>query len=165
MKRSRGRPKGKKFPQPQTTAEAFAIAIYGKLGTTEAMGILLDCPWPLIAAGKSCSRVDRMLVSSVPKLAADAWARRIGPIIAKKIALGDGEFFRQLGSAVEEFSKTEDRVESRRRYLAIECKLSCDNAGLSFTRKRLRDYYNRNNPGDKIDSSTLSKLFRWSKLT
>lgn len=43
MKKSRGRPRGKKYPQPHTTAEGFDIARYGKIGGTEAMSILRDC--------------------------------------------------------------------------------------------------------------------------
>jgi hypothetical protein len=45
MKRKRGRPKGKLYPQPRTIEEAFDIAISGKLGASEAMALLRDCPY------------------------------------------------------------------------------------------------------------------------
>jgi hypothetical protein len=94
---------------------------------------------------------------------AEWWALRIGPIVGQRIASGDGEFFRQLANAVEEFSKVGGAIESRSRYLAIEHKLACDAQGKPFTRKGLRDYYNRHCPGETIDSSTLSKRFKWAQ--
>ena|SRR6516165_2035707 len=169
MKRKRGRPPGKKFRQPQTTAEGFDIATYGKVGGTEAMSVIRDCPYPTINFIKAIDpqhrgKVDKRLLKWAPKLQ-DTWALRIGPIIGQKIAEGDVEFFRQLADAVEEFSDASGAVESRRRYLAIQHKLACDAQGIPFTRKGLRDHYNRHIPGEEINSSTLSKLFKGAQST
>jgi hypothetical protein len=166
MKRKRGRPKGKSYPKSRTTAEAFDTAIYGRLGASEAMSLLRDCPYPAIdfirkSDPKTHDRVEKKLLKWAPRLE-ESWLRRIGPILGKKIASGDGEFFRQLGNAVEEFSKINRPADSVRRYLAIECKLHCDATGAPFTCKALRDYYKRHDPGHKIDSSTLSKMRRWA---
>jgi hypothetical protein len=166
MKRSKGRPKGKKYPQPRTT-EGFDTAIYGKIGVSEAMGIIRDCPYPTIefikkVPPKHRGQGDKRFLKWAPKLEA-SWALRIGPIIGQKIASGHGEFFRQLTNAVEEFSNIRGPIESPRRYLAITCKFFCEATGVRFTQKALRDYYNRHNPGEKIDSSTLSKQFKWAQ--
>lgn len=164
MKRKRGRPPGKKFPLPHTTAEGFDIATYGKVAGTDAMGLIRDCPYPAInfigeIDPKYRGEVDKKFLRWAPKLA-ERWALRIGPIVGQKIASGDGDFFRQLANAVEEFSNVGGSIESRSRYLAIEHKLACDAQGKPFTRKGLRDYYNRYCPGETIDSSTLSKRFK-----
>jgi hypothetical protein len=167
MKRTRGRPKGKKYPQPRTTAEGFDTAISGKVGSTEAMGVIRDCPYPSIKFIEEIDPqrrdiFDNKFLRWVPQVA-EAWALRIGPIIGQKIASGDGEFFRQLADAVEEFSNTERQVESPRRYLAIACKSDCEAARVPFTRKALRKYYDRHYAGQSIDSSALSKLFKWAQ--
>jgi hypothetical protein len=166
MKRKKGRPKGKAYPKPHTSAEGFDTAIYGKLGASEAMSLLRDCPYPTIdfirkSDPKIRDRVEKKLLKWAPKLE-EGWLRRIGPTLGKKIAAGDGKFFRELGDAVEEFAKSYRPVDSIRRYLAIECKLYCDAMGEPFTCKRLCDYYKVNSPGDVIDSSTVSKLRRWA---
>jgi hypothetical protein len=88
MKRKRGRPSGKKFPQPHTTAEGFDTATYGKIGGTEAMGLIRDCPYPAISLigeidPKHRSQVDKKFLKFAPKLAR-SWALRIGPIIGHK---------------------------------------------------------------------------------
>src|SRR6266567_1057893 len=136
MKRKRGRPKGKSYPEPHATHEGFDIANYGKLGASEAMALLRDCPYPTIdfvqkSDLRSRNRTDRKhlpprkaFLKMGPKLK-EIWLRRVGPILGEKIAGGDGEFFRQLGDAVEEFSKSR-RPDSFRRLLAIECKVDCD---------------------------------------
>ena len=167
MKRKRGRPRGRKYPQPQTTDEGFDIATYGKIGGTEAMDIVRDCPYPTInfiaeVPSKHRGRAEKKLLKFAPKLE-EWWALRIGPIIGQKIASRDGEFFRQLANVVEEFSRLEKGVESHRRYLAIAHKFSCDAQGIPFTRKGLHDYYNRRYPREIIESSTLSKLFKWAQ--
>jgi len=167
MKRKRGRPPGKKFPLPHTTAEGFDIATYGKIGGTGAMSIIRDCPHPTINFIKGIDppyrgQTEKKFLRMAPKLEA-RWAFRIGPIVGQKIASGDGEFFRQLANAVEEFSKSGGAIESRSRYLAIEHKLACDAHGKPFTRKGLRDYYNRHCHGETIDPSTLSKRFKWAQ--
>lgn len=139
MKKSRGRPRGKKYPQPQTTAEGFDIATYGKIGGTEAMSILRDCPYPTIKFVEDKHLTDRYphedYFSRLAPTLADAWVRRVGPIIGQKIASRDVEFFRQLANAVEESLKTEREIENPLRYLAISYKyLLCDVAGIPFTK-------------------------------
>jgi hypothetical protein len=106
--------------------------------------------------------VDKKFLKVAPEFA-EMWALRIGPIVGQKIAAGDARFFYELGNAVEEFSKVKGAVESRRRYLAISYRLLCDGREMLFTRKGLRDYYNRCCPGEEINSSTLSKLFKWAQ--
>jgi hypothetical protein len=167
VKRKRGRPRGRKYPQPETTDEGFDIATYGKIGGSEAMDIVRDCPYRTInfiaeVPSKHRGRAEKKLLKFAPKLE-EWWALRIGPIIGQKIASGDGEFFRQLANVVEEFSKVEGAIESPRRYLAIAYKFACDAQSILFTRKGLRDFYNRCCPGEKIDSSTLSKQFKWAQ--
>jgi hypothetical protein len=166
MKRKRGRPKGKAYPKPLTSAEGFDIARYGKLGASEAMSLLRDCPYPTIefirkSDPKTRDRVEKKLLRYAPKLE-ERWLRRVGPILGKKIADGNGQFFREFGNAVAEFSKLHRQVDSIRRYLAIDCKLHCDATDRPFSCKALRDYYKRHNPGDEIDSSTVSKIRRWA---
>jgi hypothetical protein len=168
MKRKRGRPPGKKYPQPHTTAEGFDIATYGKIGGTEAMSIIRDCPYPAINLFRQIDpryrgKLDKKFLKWAPELA-ERWALRIAPIIGQKIAAGDGEFFRELANAVEEFSNVKGAIESRRRYLAIQYKFYCDAHGIPFTRKGLRDYYKHCCPGEEINSSTLSKQFKWAQL-
>src|SRR5438552_2523786 len=168
MKKSRGRPKGKKYPQPHTTAEGFDIATYGGTGGTEAMSILRDCPYPAIKFVEDKHPTHRYrhedYFSRLAPTLAEAWVRRIGPIIGQKIASGDVEFFRQLANAVEESSKTEREIENPLRYLAIGYKyLFCDLTGIPFTRKGLGNFYRSECPGQTIRSSTLSKLFKWAQ--
>jgi len=167
MKRKRGRPPVKSYPQPHTIADGYDIAIYGKLGASEAMGIIRDCPYPTtkfirIDCPESRARIGTKSFRSALNLA-DGWALRIGPIIGQKIASGDGDFFRSLADLVEKFSQEEEEIMETRRYLAIGYKGTCDRTGVPFTRKGLRDHYDRNYPGQTIDSSTLSKLFKWAQ--
>jgi hypothetical protein len=87
MKRKRGRPKGKSYPEPQTSAEGFDIALYGKLGASEAMSLLRDCPYPTIdfikkKAPKTRDRVDKKLLKLAPKIA-ERWLRRIDPSLGQ----------------------------------------------------------------------------------
>jgi hypothetical protein len=166
MKRKRGRPPVKSYPQPHTIADGYDIAIYGKIGASEAMGIIRDCPYPTtefirIDSPHSRAQVGTKYFRSALNFA-DGWALRIGPIIGQKIASGDSEFFRQLADAVEKFSEGEENMETRR-YLAIGYKGTCDRMGVPFTRKGLRNYYNCYCPGQTIDSSTLSRLFKWAQ--
>ena len=72
-------------------------------------------------------------------------------------------FFRDLPGAVEEFRKETRSIDSFRRYVAAEYKLLTYVTNKPFTRKGLKDYYSRRNPGDKIDSSTLSKMMKWAQ--
>jgi hypothetical protein len=139
MKRKRGRPPEKSYPKPHTSAEGFDTAAYGKLGASEAMSLLRDCPYPTIdfiqkRDPKNRDRVDRKLLKLAPKLQ-ERWLHRIGPIIGKKIVAGDAEFFRQLGNAVEKFSRIAE-PQSFRRYLAISCKLYCDATGVPSLARR-----------------------------
>jgi hypothetical protein len=167
MKRRRGRPPEKSRPQPQTMREGTDIAVYGKLGASEAMAFLRDCPYLTIdyiqkMPSRKRDRVDKEYLRRAPEFT-ENWARRVGPILGKKIAAGDGNFFRELGKAVEERSKDIRPIEDFRRYLAIQYRLICYARGVPFTSKGLRDYYRRYNPRDNVDSSTLSKIMKWAR--
>jgi hypothetical protein len=167
MKRKPGRPPEKSRPEPQTIGEGTDIAVYGKLGASEAMAFVRDCPYPTIdyiqrKASRKRDRVDKDYLRGAPEFA-EQWARRIGPIVGKKIVAGDGRFFRELADAVEECSKSIRPIEDLRRYLAIQYRLICYANDLAFTSKGLRDYYRRYNPGDNVDSSTLSKIMKWAR--
>lgn len=64
MKRKCGRPRGKSYPEPHTTSDGFDVAAYGKIGGTEAMAIVRDCPYTTIdyirrKASKNRDRVDK----------------------------------------------------------------------------------------------------------
>jgi len=167
MKKKRGRPKGKAYPQPHTIEEAFDTAIYGKLGASEAMALLRDSPFPMLdyikrKPAKKRDRVDKEYLRRAPEFI-EKWARHAGRILCNKIALGDVTFFRELAHAVDEFCKETRPIESFRRYVAIEYELLSYVSNMAFTSKGLRDYYRRRNPGDIIDSSTLAKMMRYAR--
>jgi hypothetical protein len=144
MKRQRGRPKGKQYPEPKTILEAFRIARYRKLGASEGMWVVICCP--LLAAHNI-----------------NQWNREIGTLVRQRICARDQEFFRQIADAIEVRSSRELPNIERRRYLAIQYKLDCAGQGKPFTRRGLRDFYNRHDPGQRIESSTLSKIYKWAK--
>jgi hypothetical protein len=167
MKRKRGRPRGRKYPPPQTTAEGFDIATYGKIGGTEAMDLIRDCPYLTSdyirkKDRKRRDRVDNEYLRRESEFA-EKWAHRIGPVLGKHIAAGNGDFFRQLADAVELCSSESWPIESDRRYLAMEYKLLCYVTGISFNRAGLRAHYKHRNPKDKFDSSTFAKIFKWAQ--
>lgn len=100
MSRKRGRPRGKKFPEPRTAAEAFDIAAYGKMGGSEAIAVLRDCPYRTIdfiqtRDPQNRDRVDQRLLELAPVLT-ESWLRRIEPILREKIIAGDGGFFSDI---------------------------------------------------------------------
>jgi hypothetical protein len=164
MKRKPGRPRGKSYPEPHTIAEGFDTAVYGKLGATQAMAIIRDCPYLTSEHirkkdRKRHDRVDNEYLRRESEFA-EKWAHRIGPVLGKHIAAGNGDFFRQLADAVELCSSESWPIESDRRYLAMEYKLLCYVTGISFNRAGLRAHYKRRNPKDKFDSSTFAKIFK-----
>ena len=61
MKRKRGRPPVKSYPQPHTLREGLEIAAYGKLGASGAMAVLRHCPY------SSIDRVQRTAVKNRTK--------------------------------------------------------------------------------------------------
>src|SRR5947208_1719821 len=167
MKRKRGRPREKSRPAPHTTSEGFDIAVYGKIGGTEAMAIVRDCPYTWVdwierKKPKKRDKVDKEYLKRAPEFAKQ-WAIKIGPLLGKKIVEGDSKFFVELAGAVEECSKDPHPIEDFRRYLAIMHRLECYARETPFTLKSLRKYYRVHNPDDeeRIDSSTLSRMFRW----
>src|SRR5262252_3012226 len=105
MKRKRGRPPVKSYPQPQTLREGLEIAAYGKLGSSGVMAILRHCPYWSInrvqkTAVKNRTKEDKELLSR--ELAyLERWEHEIGVIVGQRIAAGDVEFFHQLGDALE----------------------------------------------------------------
>jgi hypothetical protein len=181
MKRKRGCPPVKSYPQPQTLREGLEIAAYGKLGSSEVMAILRHCPYWNInrvqwTAVKNRTKEGKELLSrELPHL--ERWENEIGVIVGQKIAAGDSEFFRQLGDALErsregisvDFSRGtaaqdcvrfDGQIDNVRRFLAISHRLDCYMTRVPFTSKGLRDYYRRYN--QNMDSSTLSKMWRWA---
>jgi hypothetical protein len=163
VKGKRGRPVGKKFPEPHTLDQGFDIATFGKIGASQGMAFVRDCPCATIdwirkkVPGKR-SRAEKLFLKRGPDVI-EKWAIRIGPYLCEKIAAGDSKFFREVAHALEE--RREGRtIEDFRRYLAMQYRFNChyiDNK--LFTSKGLLAYYRRHN--HKIDSSTLSKIMRW----
>lgn len=182
MKRKRGRPPVKSYPQPQTLREGLEIAAYAKLGSSRVMAILRHCPYWSInrvqkTAVKNRTKEDKELLSR--ELAyLERWEHEIGVIVGQRIAAGDVEFFHQLGDALErsregisvDFARGtsardcvrfEGQIDNVRRFLAISHRWDCYMMTVPFTSKGLRDYYRRYN--QNMDSSTLSKMWRWAR--
>jgi hypothetical protein len=167
MKRKRGRPRGKTYPEPDPISKALDTAMYGKIGASEAMALLRDSPFPTLdyikeKPPKKRNAVDKEYLRRAPEFI-ERWSRRAGQILCDKVALRDVKFFRDLADALEELSKETQPIESFRRYAAIEYKLLCEANNVPFTSKGFSDYYKRRNPGDTIDSSTFSKIMRWAR--
>jgi hypothetical protein len=165
--KKRGRPPEKSYPEPHTTAEGLDNAVYGKLGASEAMAFVRDCPYTRIdyirsKASKNRDRVNKEYLKRGPEFC-ERWAARIGPFLGRKIAEGDGKFFRELANAAEEYRKDVRPIADIRRYLAMDYGLLCYAKNVPFTRKGLREYYQHHNPGETIDSSTLSKMMKWAR--
>jgi hypothetical protein len=167
MKRKRGRPSGPKYPHPHTTSEGTDIAVYGKIGGTEAMAIVRHCPyskvdWIKRKKRRERDRFDREYLKRAPEFA-EQWAIKIGPLLGKRIVEGDAKFFHELAEAVEKYSQDPYPIENFRRYLAMQHRFESYIRGIPFTSKSLREYYRLQNPRDIIDSSTLSRMFRWAR--
>jgi hypothetical protein len=167
VKRKRGRPREKSYPEPHTTSEGFDIALYGKIGGTEAMPLVRDCPYTTIDWIKrkkptKRDRAEKEYLRRAPEFA-EQWAIKIGPLLGKKIVEGNSKFFFELARAVEKYSKDPIPIENLRRYLAIQHRLECYADGTPFTSKSLREYYRVHNPGEIIDSSTLSRTVKWAR--
>jgi hypothetical protein len=165
MKKKRGRPPGKAYPEPVSAIQGLWIAGYGKLGASEAMLVVQLCPHrdiekieriPLEKRNRWHKQILRNARRYLQK-----WNREIGTIVGQRIVAGDHDFFRQLADVVEKFSSSDQRIRKDHRSLATSHKLDCDADGEPFTLKGLRDYYKRN--GHRIDSSTLSKMYRWAR--
>jgi len=163
VKGKRGRPLGKKFPEPHTLDEGFDIATFGKTGASRGMAFVRDCPcatidWIRKKTPKTRSRAEKLFLQRGPEFITK-WATRMGPYLCERIAAGDGKFFREVAEALEE--RREGRtIEDFRRYLALQYRFDCHYIeNKPFTSKGLWAYYCRHN--HKIDSSTLSKIIRW----
>src|SRR5438105_15647667 len=167
MKRKRGRRPGKKYPNPRTTEEGIYNAVYGKLGLTEGMVFVRDCPYNTVhrIEKKESNRRDaaeKEYLKRAPKFLND-WAIRVGQLLGTKILAGDSNFFREIASAVDEYSKDPHPIEDIRRFLAILHRFDCCIAKTPFTSRSLREYYRVRDPGHIIDSSTLSRMVRWAQ--
>jgi hypothetical protein len=109
MKRKRGRPRGKTYPEPDTISKALDTAMYGKIGASEAMALLRDSPFPTLdyikgKPPKKRNAVDKEYLRRAPEFI-ERWSRRAGQILCDKVALRDVKFFRDLADALEELSK------------------------------------------------------------
>jgi hypothetical protein len=165
MNRKRGRPRGKVFPQPDNVFKGLWIAGHGQIGASAAMQIVDLCPYQEIR------RIEKLPVekrSVRDKRALELyrryfkkWNPEIGRIVGEKIAAGDYTFFRELATAIESLTNKKHPY-SLERLLALEHKLGGDIWGQPFTLRGLRAYYRRRGI-KKIDSSKLSKLYRWAK--
>jgi hypothetical protein len=167
MKRKRGRPREKSYPEPDTTSEGFDIAVYGKIGGTEAMAIVRGCPyitvdWIQKKKPVKRDRAEREYLKRAPEFA-EKWAIKIGSLLGKKIVEGNSKFFFELAQAVEKYSKDPAPIENLRRYLAIQHRWECYVRGVPFTSKSLGEYYSVHNPRDTIDSSNLSRMAKWAR--
>jgi hypothetical protein len=166
MKRKRGRPPGRKFPQPSNVFEGMWNATFGKLGASEAMHVVMMCPYREVGCiehlpvGKLSKTKKRTLELRHRQF--EKWNSEIGKMVGEKIAAGDYTFFHDLAAAVESLRDKEDAPHSIDRLLALEYKLECEGWGQPFTLRGLRAYYDRRGIGKKnMDSSKLSKMYSW----
>ena len=173
MNKKRGRPPGKVYPQPDNIFEGIWNAQHGKIGISESMHVAKFCPYwatvPLKLAPrekealKHVERVapgDKRSFKQLEQLL-KKWDCAIGPVIGRKIAAGDHQFFHELGDSVEQLAKESHEADSPSRLFALEYKLFCLTWGEPFTLKGLRSYYRKR--GHRIDDSTLSKVHKWAR--
>jgi len=163
----RGRPPEKSFPAPRTVEQGIDTAVYGKIGASEGMAFVRDCPCATIEhikkkPAKERSRAEKEFLKRAPEFT-EKWAIRIGSLLGRKIVTGDGQFFRDVASAAEECCKESHPFVSIRRYLAMQYREDCWVSNTPFTSKGLREYYRLNNPGEAIDSRTLSRMMKWAQ--
>lgn len=136
MKRRRG-PRQKSFPIPRTCAEGIITACYGNTAS-------------------GCAEAIQLLISddSLTK------EERLTDFINRKTAAG-GKPYKELARAEKALS-TPEPVADKRRLIAMQLRLGCYHFGAPFSRGLLREWYSRRMPGNKISSSTLSRLFKWA---
>jgi hypothetical protein len=79
MKRKRGRPPGKKFPQPNNIFKGMWNAAFGKIGVSEALHIVMGCPY---REGNSLDHRKRV-----------GWDSQMGQIVGKKLPPVTPHFF------------------------------------------------------------------------
>jgi hypothetical protein len=140
-------------------------AKFGKIGLSPAMHIACMCPY------YDTSRIEKLPPEKrsaydrrVLKLARGyvrKWNPAMGQIVGEKIAAGDYTFFEDLAAATKNLADKGREHHSIRRYWALEHKLDCETWGAPFTLKGLRRHYAERE--HKIDSSTLSKMYRWAR--
>jgi hypothetical protein len=165
VKRKRGRPAGKKFPEPSTLEEGFDIATFGKIGASRGLKFVRDSPcatigWIQQKNVQQRSRGEKLFLERAPEFI-EKWAARVGPYLCERIATGDAKFFREVAEALEE-TKEGRPIENIRRYLAMEYRFNCRYIDKKpFTSDGLSKYYRHHK--QIIDSSTLSKIMRWAK--
>ena len=150
MKRGRGRPSGRVFPQQDNWVKGRLVAQYGKIGESDEMVIVAFCPSYI----HDDSKFKELMAIR------EKWDREIGSIIRQKIISRDHEFFRRMADAVK--AKAEFKgVASPSRSHAVWCRIICRIEHQPFTLSGLRNYYKK--CGHMVDSSTLSKMYHWAK--
>src|SRR5437588_12036974 len=128
MKRNRGRPKGKKYPQPDDLLTGLTIATYGKIGASEAMRLILVCLHADFVdietrPPKRCAREGqpRRWMAQV-----NHWKREVATVVWQRILVCDHEFFRQVAEALEQiFTRDQPQQGLSPRFLALLCKWYC----------------------------------------
>jgi len=164
MKKKRGRPLGKKYPQPDNIFKAMWNVEFGKLGVSAAMHIAIMCPYRdyLVLGGGRTQVV--FFKKNKERRYREKWNSEIGKMVGEKIAAGDYTFFHDLAAAIETLTDQSAKPHSIQRLLALEHKFDCELCGQPFTLKGLRAFYNRHRKvGTDIDSSQLSRFYRWAK--
>jgi hypothetical protein len=164
MKRSRGRPKGKTYPPPEDFFMALSNTVYGKIGASQAVRLVLLCLdadfADLVPSPKKTSSKKHR--PSRREAQINKWKREIGTVVWQRILTCDDEFFRQLAEVLETMFKADQPREGfSPRFLALVYKEYCHRERRPFKEKVLRaicEGYNY-----QIDPSTLSKVYRWAK--
>lgn len=151
MKKRRGRPRGKVFPQQDNLLKGRLVATYGKIGESEEMVIATCCPHSYIHDDEKNKELRQLR---------ETWNCDIGSIIGQKIISRDHEFFRRMADSVEALAKFNGSASPTRSH-AVWYKIICHLQHEPFTLMGLRNYYEER--GRKVDSSTLSKIYRWAK--
>jgi hypothetical protein len=174
MNRKKGRPPGKVYPEPDNVLKGIWNAKHGKIGISESMHIAMFCPYRAMVPRKLAPR-EKEALKDIPRAPwskkhlkqlgrhLKKWDCAIGPVIGRKIATGDHQFFHELGDSVEELAKESHYANSPNKLFALEYKLGCLMFDKPFTLKGLRSYYRQRERGHQIDDSTLSKLHKWAR--
>ena len=95
MKRKRGRPRGKVFPQPDSLFKGFWTADFCKMGSSVAMEIVMMCPHAEIRRIQSLppdklSKTDKQSLK-LRRAVLKKWNFIMGQIVGEKIASDDSE--------------------------------------------------------------------------
>jgi hypothetical protein len=165
MKRARGRPSGKVFPQSNDHSTALYIAGLGSLGASDGMRFADVCFSTALhlLKTKSPSRNDRKRRRWTTPRPSRQLSNEIGTVVWQRLLAGDHAFFDQVAKILNGFEQlsTKKPALERRRSLALDYKWQCEFMGQPFTERGLADWYKRK--GHSIDSSNLSKTYRWAE--